>query len=491
VTYTPRLPPYAHQVEALRRLQGREEFALLMAMRTGKTKVTIDDFGRLWGDERKVDDMLVVAPAGAYRTWARPDPENPEGLYRHADPAMLERMSIFTWSAQETTRRSERDLQAFLTQLDDTRPRALLVNVESLSNVKRAQDLCLRFASQRRCYGVVDESTTIKNPTSKRTKFVARRLGGVLRYRRILSGLIAPQSPLDVYSQFDFLRPGLLGFTNFWSFRARYAVVIKQFFGGRSFDQIVGYRDEDELAERIRPHSYRVRLEDCYDVPEKVYQLREVRLTDEQARIYREMRDYATTKLASEAHVTATQVMVQMQRLHQILCGHVVDEQGVLHDVPEARTAELLTLLGEYAGKAIIWCAYDHSIRHVAKVLEEEYGKGSVARFWGGNKPTREAEERMFLNDDKCRFMVATAAAGGRGRTWTVADLVVYHSSTPNLEHRAQSEERAQGVDKSRPVLYVDLVAPGTVEMRYLKALRKKIDLAATINGDAWREWIV
>jgi len=114
-----------------------------------------------------------------------------------------------------------------------------------------------------------------------------------------------------------------------------------------------------------------------------------------------------------------------------------------------------------------------------------------VARFWGGNVSSREEEERRFKEDPRCRFMVATPHAGGRGRTWDVADLVVYHSSTNNLEHRDQSEQRVQGVGKTRQVDYVDLICPGSVEDKILKALRQKIDLAGMITGDDFREWIV
>jgi SNF2 family DNA or RNA helicase len=114
-----------------------------------------------------------------------------------------------------------------------------------------------------------------------------------------------------------------------------------------------------------------------------------------------------------------------------------------------------------------------------------------VARFWGGNRDTREDEERRFLNDPQCQYMVATAAAGGRGRTWTVADLVVYYSNTADLEHRSQSEERAQGVDKVNSVLYVDLIAPGTVDEKMLSTLRRKINMAAAITSDTWREWVI
>lgn len=483
MTYLPRLPPYAHQVEALRRLEGRDAFALLMAMRTGKTKVVLDHLGRL-EEAGECRDLLVVAPAGAYRTWLTAAEE-------HLSEDLADRAVVRAWSSSGG-RQDKLQLDAMTRSLDPRRPRVLLVNVEALSAVQRARDLCQAFLSQRPgAMMVVDESTTIKNPLAKRTRYVTRQLAPLAARRLILSGLPTPRSPLDLYSQFEFLDWRFLGFRSYYGFRARYAVMRSFPIGGRSVQLVVGYRDVEELQEKIAPHSYRVLLSDCYDLPPSQYARREVRLTADQARVYREVRDDATSLLSGGAHVTATMVITQVLRMHQVLCGHVVDERGEHHEVPELRTAALLELLGEHDGKAVVWCSYDHDVRKVSSALEAEYGAGSVARFWGGNRPTREEEERRFKSDDACLFMVATAAAGGRGRTWHVADLVVYYSNTPDLEHRSQSEERTQAVGKARPVLYVDLVAPGTVDEKMIAALRNKIDVASTITGDAYREWLV
>jgi hypothetical protein len=185
-------------------------------------------------------------------------------------------------------------------------------------------------------------------------------------------------------------------------------------------------------------------------------------------------------------------VIAQILRLHQVLCGHTRSETHQLHEIPERRTEELLDLLEEYAhGKAVIWCSYDFSINRVVAALSKVYGSNSVARFWGGNLPTREQEEKRFKEDPACRFMVATPAAGGKGRTWSNADLVVYYSSSYDLEHRDQSEMRVQGIDKTRAVDYVDLVAPNTIDMKILQTLRAKMNLAATITGANWREWLL
>lgn len=479
-TYVPRFPPYGHQIEALRRLEGQEAFALFMEMRTGKTKVTLDDFGRL-ELAGKAQDLMVIAPGGVYRTWARAAAD-------HLSSDLLSRAAIQVWESGASATKARR-LKAFLEARD--RPRIFLVNVEALSSVKAAREASLAFLGARKSVLVVDESTIIKSPSAKRTKFINRDLASLADYRRILSGLPSPKSPLDIYSQFEFLDWRILGFRSFYAFRARYAEMWTADYGGRSVPIVKGFRDLEDLQRRIAPSTFRWLLKDCYDLPPKAYMIREVELTPDQKRIYAEMRDTATAQLSATDHATATVVIAQILRLHQILCGHITDENGVAHEIPENRTRELLSLLEDYAGKAIVWCSYDRDVQKVAAALAEDYGEGSVARFWGGNKSTREAEEARFLKDPECRWMVATAAAGGRGRTWTVADLTVYFSNTADLEHRSQSEERTQGVGKDAPCTYVDLMVPGTVDEKMINALRAKIDLSTAVTGDGYKEWLI
>ena len=478
--YQPRLEPWSHQQKALAKMEGRSAFALLCAMRTGKTKICYDDFGRL-ELAGEIDDLLVIAPAGVYKTWETAAQE-------HLSDDLQKRSLIHTWKAGALAR-DDRLLEQFLEE--NVRPRILLVNVEALSSVDRARDLCIKFLGQRRSMMAIDESATLKNWKAKRTKFVIKHLAPLAKVRRILSGLPTPRSPLDLYAQFEILDKNILGFSSYVAFMKRYAIMRPMVFGGRRIEIVDRYVNVDELKAKIEPHSYRVMLEDCYDLPPKMYSKREVRLTPEQKKAYREIKDFATTMLASGEHVTATIVIAQILRMHQVLCGHVGTEGGKAVEIPELRTAELLSLLEEYDGKAIIWASFDLDVRRISGKLEKEYGEGSVARFWGGNRGSREDEEKRFLTDPQCRFMVATAAAGGRGRTWTCADLVIYYSNSYDLEHRAQSEERAQGVNKTQSVAYVDLCVPGTVDEKIIEALRKKIDMAAVITGDNYMKWLI
>jgi hypothetical protein len=161
------------------------------------------------------------------------------------------------------------------------------------------------------------------------------------------------------------------------------------------------------------------------------------------------------------------------------------------HAIPENKTSAVLELLEDYGGKAIIWFTYIEDLNRVMDVIEKEYGPGSTAKFSGANMKTREAEEKRFKTDPRCRFLGATAGAGGKGRQWSVADLVINYSSSDDLEKREQSEQRSMIKDKPVQVDNVDIIHPGTVEEKILKALRAKINMSSAINGDNYKEWLI
>jgi hypothetical protein len=487
MTHTPVLPPYAHQVTALERAAGKKAFAWLMAMRTGKTKVAIDDWCTLV-DAGECSDLLVIAPAGAYRTWE-------SELDRHLPPAMKEWVKAATWISNDA-RAIERVGQVIRSVF--RQPRILLMNVEALSAAPMSKIAVAEFMASGRGRGVmvaVDESTTVKNEATERTKMVWR-VGNMAKYRRLLSGLPTPRSPLDLWGQMEFLDHSILNFVSYKAFRQRYADTRPMKVSGSGkrgyyIDIVKRYKNIPELHEKIAPHSYRVRLEDCADIPPKMYVFRDVELTSEQRRLYDDLKAQMYTRLSTGEYASVTEIIVQMLRLHQLCCGHLVDEEGKLHEVPSNRLRDLVDLLEDYDGKAVIWCSYGHDLYAIKEHLEKVFGDNAVAAFWGGNRNEREAEDERFRKHDKCRFMVATPASGGRGRTWSVANLMVFYSNTDNLEHRDQAEERASAIDKKEKVTIVDMRARGTVEDKIIMSLRKKIDMASIITGDAWREWVI
>lgn len=496
MTYTPRLPSWGHQLEYRRRLDRRPKrpsdedvFAILGEMGTGKSKMVLDEWGprALAGD---VPNLLIVAPAGSYGNWFRDKTADQlSELKTHLDPELFAQLRFAPWvSGGRVSDRKEIERM-----LRHRGPRCLVVNVEALSTVQKAKDACMALMETGRTMMVVDESTRIKNSSARRTR-VVRDLGreDAVVARRIMTGLVTPRDPMDLYSQFEFLDWRILGHRSFFSYRARYAVMQKMNFNGRSQNIIVGFRNQDELYAKIEPYRHRVLLEDCLDMPGETFLWRDTELTPEQRKAIRELLENSTTQLACGAHVTTTIKLATLRRIDQIMLGWVVDEEGRQHEIPTRRYATLMDVLGDHAGKAIIWSSMQESCERAKAEIERGYGRGSCALFYGPNKSTRHLEEARFLGDPDCRFMVSTPAAGGVGNTWNVATLRVYLNNSDDLEHRLQSEKRNYRGGQKKPVTSVDITAPEVpIEAKKINALRKKLDVASIISGDDHRSWLV
>ena len=234
------------------------------------------------------------------------------------------------------------------------------VNVEAFSSgdgIKFAQN----FLMCHKAMIAIDESTTIKTPTSNRTKNILS-LRELAKYRRILTGSPVTKSPLDLFSQCAFLDPWLLNHESFWTFKSKYAVTRKIQAHGRQVEIIVGYRNLGELSEKIKPFSKRILKEDCLDLPSKSYVKHYVELTDEQKKVYKQMKAEAIAFLDGKMQSSAT-VMTQLMRLHQITCGHFTADDGTIKDLPCSRLTELMNILENVEGKTIIWSHYTHDVK--------------------------------------------------------------------------------------------------------------------------------
>ena len=312
------------------------------------------------------------------------------------------------------------------------------------------------------------------------------------KYRRILTGSPVTKSPMDLFSQCAFLEEKALGFNSYYAFQSRYANVQRRNMGHRSFQQIVGYRRLDELSEKLDKFSNRVLKSDCLDLPEKVYTKREVSLTAEQVTLYVQMKKLALAQLASGELATTASVLTQIMRLQQICCGHLMTDEGELELIKSNRLNELMSLIEEVQGKAIIWATYTHDIQAIAAALSAEFGPDTVATYYGA---TEQDERQTIVNDfqdrdNPLRFFVGQPKTGGFGITLTEANTVIYFSNSYDLEIRLQSEDRAHRIGQENKVTYVDLVSPGTIDEKILQALREKIDIAGQVLGEATKSWL-
>jgi len=368
----------------------------------------------------------------------------------------------------------------------------LIMNVEAFST-KKGLDFAQSFLNiflGRALIGI-DESTTIKNPTAKRTKNILT-LGNLAKYRRILTGSPVTKSPLDLFSQCKFLDPFHLGYDSYYAYRSRYAHMLERNFGGRRVQIVGSYRRLGELADKLEKFSYRVLKEDCLDLPPKVYTKRVVELSDEQKKAYSTMKEFALAELEKGGLVTAPTVMTQLLRLHQISCGHLTGEDGEIQTFKNNRIKELMNILAETDGKVIIWANYRQDIRNIRQEIEKEYGVDSVSTYFGDtpDKERQEIVKRFQDPDNSLRFFVGNQQTAGYGLTLTAASTVVYYSNNYDLEKRIQSEDRAHRIGQTKSVTYIDLMTEKTVDEKIVKSLRNKIDIAAKVLGEELKEWL-
>ena len=466
--------PFAHQKKALEMSWDKEVFAYFMEMGTGKSKVLIDNIAMLY-NAGKIDGALIVAPKGVYKNWF--DGEIPNHM-----PDYIEK-KVGLWR----TKPDAPDLKPLFSTGAELH--ILIMNVEAFST-KKGMDFAKKFLSSHKTLMGIDESTTIKNPAAKRTKNIVS-LSPLTKYRRILTGSPVTKSPLDLFTQCYFLDPFLLDQSSYYVFRTRYAVCRKINVSGRSVEIVVGYRNLGELSEKLKPFSYRVLKDDCLDLPKKTFVRRTVELTDEQKKLYKQMKQEAIAFLNGKM-VTSATVITQLMRLHQITCGHFTSNDGTVQDVKSNRIGQLMDLLEEMEGKAVIWAHYRYDIRKIVEAISKKYGENAVVTYYGDTSTDdrQKAIKKIQDPESPVRFIVGTPQTGGYVITLTGASTMIYYSNGYDLEKRMQSEARIDRIGQEKPMTYIDLIAEDTIDTKIVKSLRNKVNIASEIMGEDLKAWI-
>ena len=476
--YKFKMPPYEHQLTALRKGWNLDEFAYFMDMGTGKSKVLIDNFSVLY-DKGHIGGVLIIAPKGVYRNWS--SNEIPTHMPEHV------LADICIWQPNHT--------QRFLTTWkklfeDNYNLKIFLMNIEAFST-RKGVEVAEKFLLAHSTLMAIDESTTIKSKNAKRTKSIVK-LGKMAKYRRIMTGSPITKSPMDLYTQCEFLNPELLGHKSFYSFQYEYAIIKRRNLGSYSFNQIVGYKNLKELNGLLDNFSYRVRKQDCLDLPDKVYTKRVVELSPEQAKMYSDLKKIALG-ICEEGTVTPTTILTQLLRLQQVCSGHVKLDDGTIKTFSSAKIKELEAVVEEINGKALIWANFTHDIESIVELLTNMYGEDSVVSYYGATSTDqRDYAMSSFQNPDSpVRFFVGQPRTGGYGLTLTQASTVIYYSNSYDLEVRLQSEDRAHRIGQVNKVTYIDIIAEKTVDEKVLQALRSKIDIASVVLQENVTDWIV
>jgi SNF2 family DNA or RNA helicase len=463
--------PMSHQVEAVKLAWGRRAFGLFHEMGTGKTFTTINLAVARY-NLQKINSLVVVCPTSLKDVW--------EDEFSKFCKVPYDLHIINAGNFKTHERWVNADVQDKL--------RVLVVGVEALSQ-GNAFALCRSFImSNRPTMTVVDESSTLKNPTSIRTKKCIT-LGLMSEFTLALTGTPITQGIHDLYGQFSFLDPNIIGCKSWVLFRNRYCVM-----GGFEGRNIVGYQNVDSLMERLRPYSHIVRKEDVMDLPPKVYERITVELTNKQLELIKQLKDTEEANQGDKNLIAAT-MLERMTRFQQIVGGHFpfneedLDSKKLYGVEPvKGRNPKMDALMSsidtlDNKVKVIIWARFTPEIELIKDCLESRYGE-VVSTFYG---KTPENERKSSVDNFRYgdhRFMVSNQAVGGMGQTWIEASYVYYYSNSFSYQDRAQSEDRAHRKGQNKSVTYIDIEANHHYDRMILKAVRVKGGLARMVSEE-------
>jgi len=485
--YVFKTKPWEHQAEAFGLSRDEEFFALFMEQRTGKTKVIVDTAAWLYA-KGEIDCLFILAPNGVHRLWV--SDEIPTHMPEHIQTAM------FLWTNGRLN--TQKGQKLFGERLRSTKLAIFAFNIEAMSTEK-GKEAARAILNTRRCLFVIDESTTIKTPGSKRTRTLigrgkARGLGEHAAYRRILTGTPSPQGPFDLYSQMKFLDKDFWAdMGSFHGFKHHFGVFDRGFNSrtGQAYDELVEYKNIEELNARIAAHSFRVLRDDCFDTPDQIFQKKVFELAPDQRKVYNELRDELIIEIDDGEIITAELAIVRLMRLQQVASNFIPREDGTLIQISEKnpRLEAMAELIEEdRQHQNIIWCRFNEEADQLCDLADRMGIKH--ARYDGQVTEKQRAKNKKQFQDGTARLFIGKAQVGGRGLELAMARNTFYYSNSFDLEHRLQSQDRTQSKQQKHSVGVTDLIALETGDEKIVETLRSKRSVAAMITGDTLKDWI-
>lgn len=467
--------PYDHQLMAFSLARGKRAFGYFMEQGTGKTKSLLDDAADIYlngGEAGKIDTLIIVAPNGVHAQWI--NEQIPEHLVESI--AWAGGYTVSSPTPDEANRL--RKAVSFKAGL-----RVIAIHIDMMSYPKGKAFLGELLRGSRAML-VVDESSRIKDSSSKRTKALMV-LGKLAKYRRILTGTPISQGVEDLYSQLGFLDKDILGYDSFYAFRNHFCRM-----GGWQNKKIVGYVNEDELKRKIDSYSYRVLKVDCLDLPEKNFIRQEVLFSPEQKAVYEAMKKDFFLDLDG-GMLTARLALTRLIRLQQLIGGFVwkrpkkddfgkVVEPEVYQEFPNNRVARTIDIINEAQGKVIVWIKFEGDWRLLTRALDAAK-IGWVDYVGTTPQQDRAANIQRFRDDPDTKVFLSSPKSGGIGLNLTVASEVIWYSRDFSLENELQANDRCHRIGQTKVVNYHYLVTPKSVDERIDKVLKSKKAVAENL----------
>lgn len=436
--------PWRHQAQAYWFARDRGAALLNMGLGTGKSRVVVD----LTCSMEEIRRVLVLCPKSVVDVWPRMFATHGSAPVRVIAP-----------DKGSTARKAQDVAEAFRT--DGKVVVVLNYEAARFGHGRKPTGLSAAILSAQWDLVVLDESHRIKSPSGLTSRFCAR-LRDRARRRLCLTGTPMPASPLDIFGQFRFLDPAVFG-QSFVAFRLRYSIM-----GGWEGREVIGFKEQEELARLMDDVTFSARTEDVLDLPPFTDIEREFDLAPEEARVYKALeRDFVAA--VKNGEVTAANALVKLLRLAQVTGGAVVDDDRVEHVLGDSKARLLAEVLEECGAEPVaVFCRFRRDIE-VVHAAAAALGRSSVELSGGRNDIAATGGKW-----EHGQVLAVQEQAGGVGVDLTRARYLVFYSLSYSLGDHLQARGRVRRPGQDRPVTYIHLIARGTVDRRVREALSQK-----------------
>lgn len=321
---------------------------------------------------------------------------------------------------------------------------------------------------------ICDEAIKLKNHRAKWTKnlfLLSKHIPKVI----LLSGLLTPNNLQEIYSPVNFVAPGLLG-KSFWGFRSHFFTPNPYSFQQKEWMPKQGA--ERAITDLVKPYVIRHTKEECLDLPEQVFSVREVEMTAKQRAYYLQMKKEMVLSL-KDGNVPATTKATVLNKLCQISSGFIYDPERNTHHFESSKLKELDDIImGDLQReKVLVFYTYKGEL----DVFKAKYPSASFIS--GGQNSEEQAEAIRGFQSGDVRLIFASVSAAKYGITLTSCSNVVYFSMNYSLDDMEQSKARVHRIGQTKVTNYIYLLSKNTVDKRIYNAILKKQTLNDIING--------
>ena len=324
---------------------------------------------------------------------------------------------------------------------------------------------------------ILDESAQVRNIKTQRFKILNKFLP--VKYTFILSGLPAPNSPFEYWSQFKLLDGGELLGDNYFSFRARYGY--KSGYMGKVWN--ISQTGIKKIEEMVKSKSIRFTIDQCVDLPANIEATRSIKLENYQYNHYQDMLNNLFIQMQA-GEIEASNAAVKTIKLQQIAGGWIYDEEHNICQVFDKKNGKLeeikTILLEEFKGKQVLIFSY---FKPHIKGLYDFITKLGIkcVLVYGENTPAQTDDAIKKFRSGEVSVLIGNPASMGHGITLTETHVVVWFTPIWNLEIFEQARQRVHRIGLKHKTYEIFLQAEDTIEEDIYMALKEKKSLAMVI----------